>query len=152
MSITIILGAVLIADTIAMRRFFALSRTDPVAHRIFLWADEQSVMQRNYAVEPHTYRMTQNVPLLSIRGTQQHDINGFRNGSRNVSRSRPVGQVRVLASGGSTTYSHPFVKDPQQAWIMQIGQLLREHYQLGEDQLLAINAGMPGATTKENLI
>jgi lysophospholipase L1-like esterase len=93
----------------------------------------------------HPYLDYMNAPQYAKGGTH-HDARGFR-GPRFATPKAP-GAFRVVALGGSTTYSE-FIDDDRDTYPAQLEKSLRA---LGYGGVEVINAGAPGYTSWESLV
>ena len=81
------------------------------------------------------------------RGGTTHNALGYRNEEFPV--IKPEGEFRIVAIGGSSTYSIS-VKDNEQTFTAQLAKILREKY--GYENVRVINAGVGGYNSSESLI
>lgn len=58
-------------------------------------------------------------------------------------------EIKILALGGSTTNSYPYVEDNNKIWTKLLENKIEEHL---EKKTIVINAGLPSATTQELMI
>lgn len=93
----------------------------------------------------HPYLNYMNAPKYKKNGTR-HDKRGYR-GPR-FSKHKAPGAFRIVAIGGSTTYTE-FVDDDRDTYPAQLQKRLRK---LGYAKIEVINAGAPGYTSWESLI
>ena len=80
-------------------------------------------------------------------GGNRHNSLGFRGDE--IARQKPDGVYRIVAVGGSTTYSMGVVLDYTQSYPHQMGEYLRS---LGYDQVEVINAGVGGYSSYQSLL
>ena len=146
---TTLIGGTYIGDTYCLNKFYELPNGMPEKEYVLTLTEERE--DKMYSVQPNPFTLTENIPNFTFEGRKQHNSLGYRNGDQEFSLKKPEGQIRIEAIGGSTTHEFPFVMDPKDTWIMQLGEMLRAHYQLSENQLLAINGGMSGASTNSLL-
>jgi lysophospholipase L1-like esterase len=93
----------------------------------------------------HPYMLFWNRPDFSAMGFRQTNSLGYRNAYEPAPRKG----LRILALGGSTTYSFPFVPDPGKIWTALVESELRRSRPGELVELL--NAGAPYATSAELL-
>jgi lysophospholipase L1-like esterase len=79
------------------------------------------------------------------RSAGQIDLFGLR--GPEIQKEKKPGVLRILFLGGSTTYSVS-VADYRDTWPWQLGQMIQKETELSIEVL---NAGLPYATTAENL-
>lgn len=99
---------------------------------------------------PHHYTLYNLRPNLKKDDGTIHNGFGLRD-DRNFSDSDK--NTRIVFIGGSTTYTVG-LKDNKDIFSYRLENLLKEHYKnttFGQ-QIQVINAGMPGATSAENLL
>lgn len=92
---------------------------------------------------PHPYMLYVNKPNLFGRGFRQTDERGYRI-VKQLPHQPGERQRRVLVLGGSTTYSYPYVANPDDAWPSQLQKKLGPRFEV-------INAGLGSATSAELL-
>jgi len=97
---------------------------------------------------PQPYLVYAPAPAYANKGIKQHNVDGYR--GKRVPLEREAGVLRVLAMGGSTTYS-THVAEPSQAYPAQLEQRLREMLPEGKHDVDVINAGLPSGTSAELL-
>jgi hypothetical protein len=95
----------------------------------------------------HPYVLYANAPGFHDAGFRQINALGYR--GPDVTIEKPPGLVRILALGGSTTLSYPFVKDPARTWVATLEDRLNQA--AGARRFQVINAGLPYATSAELL-
>ena len=105
----------------------------------------QDVDKRNLSWSPHHF--LGHVPTPNYRhGANKHNAMGFRGEEFEV--DKPANAFRIVAIGGSTTYSID-VQDYRHSYPY----LLEEHlHESGFDDIEVINAGAAGYTSHQNLI
>jgi lysophospholipase L1-like esterase len=94
----------------------------------------------------HPYLYYAYRPGFETFGRVQFNSHGHRGPERPV--AKPPGVFRILALGGSTTVSFPYVPDPASAWPAQLERLLAE---TTGARVEVINGGLHAATTAELL-
>ncbi len=94
----------------------------------------------------HPYLYYAYRPGFEALGMVQFNSHGHRGPERPV--AKPPGVFRVLALGGSTTVSFPYVPNPGSAWPAQLERLLAE--KTGA-RVEVINGGLHAATSAELL-
>jgi len=95
---------------------------------------------------PHHYLNYYATPNYR-RGRQAHNSLGYR--GREFPVDKPDGIFRIVALGGSTTYSVT-VKDNEKTFTRQLENILRDRF--GTDSIEVINAGVGGYSSWESLI
>jgi len=98
------------------------------------------------AIESHPYLLYQNTSNYYADGILQH--NSFRYRGKEFDFKKADSSIRILALGGSTTYSYPYVKNPVDTWVSQLEIMLKEKINV---DIETINGGLPNATTAELL-
>ena len=127
-----------------------------VTSRIWLEHFANSEQTRKYALfediepakfqyAPHHYLDYYTSPDFR-RGLTSHNSLGFRN--REFSREKPAGVFRIVALGGSTTYTVK-VEDNEKTFTAQLERILRRQY--GHPSVEVVNAGVGGYTSWESL-
>ena len=100
--------------------------------------------------EPHHYSIYIPRRNLSTPEGLRHNHLGLRD-----DRTLPPDPraIRIVFVGGSTTYTHD-IRDNGAIFSTGLERLLNDRYRdrLGERRIEVVNAGMPGATSAENLI
>ncbi|MFH2136971.1 MAG: SGNH/GDSL hydrolase family protein [Candidatus Omnitrophota bacterium] len=99
-----------------------------------------------YSIEPHPYLLYQNTRNYYADGFQQNNSQGYR--GKEFDQKKSDSSIRILALGGSTTDMYPYIKNPNDTWISQLGDMLREKI---NPNIETINAGLNYATTAELL-
>lgn len=102
---------------------------------------------RDGLVIPHPYLLYVARPGYHEFGFTQVNSLGYR--GHEIARDKPAGTYRILCLGGSTTFSFPFIKDPDRAWPGLIETELNRRYP--DRRFEVINAGLPYATSAELL-
>ena len=95
---------------------------------------------------PHHYLNYYPSPNYNKDGTYHNSL-GYRNDEFPI--KKPEGTIRIVALGGSTTYTEK-VKDNAKTFTAQLENILKEQY--GYSNVQVINAGVPGYNTWESLI
>lgn len=116
--------------------------------------DEQSALYRlgtevdpaKLQWSPHHYLNYAPTPNFEKDGTR-HNSRGFRD--REFSIEKPEGTFRIVALGGSTTYTIR-VPDNEKMFTRQLENILRDTY--GFENVEIINAGVGGYDSWESLI
>lgn len=140
-------GRLLLALTSLVATVMLIEGFDQTLYRIRnkRWLFKESVEQSAPILfQRHPWLMVSPIPNLSItRGniTVSHNALGFR--GKPFSMDKLVGQRRIVAYGGSTTYCTGVTDDD--TWPEQLEHQLGPPYQV-------VNAGMPGYTTAEHII
>ena len=80
-------------------------------------------------------------------GPRYHNSLGYR--GPEISETKPAGGYRIVALGGSTTYTEA-VKDNKKTFTSQLERILRQQY--GRANIEVINAGAGGYNSWESLI
>lgn len=106
----IIIVAVPLADTYCLEQFYLLPYGSSGKRRVLKLTGENT--DEMYSLQPHPYTISENIPRYRFKGRQQHNSLGYRNGNLEFTLKKPQGQIRILAIGGSTTHSFPFVENP----------------------------------------
>lgn len=96
-------------------------------------------------VVPHPYLCYANTPGYR-RGALSHNREGFR--GPDFSLQKPSGVFRIVALGGSTTYTEG-VSDNREIFTAHLERMLRER---GFGRVEVINGGVPGYNTWETLV
>ncbi len=96
-------------------------------------------------VVPHPYLCYANTPGYR-RGSLSHNREGFR--GPEIALQKPEGVFRIVALGGSTTYTEG-VADDREIFTAHLERMLRER---GFGRVEVINGGVPGYNTWETLI
>lgn len=94
----------------------------------------------------HPYLFYAYRPGYAAFGFTQFNSLGYR--GREVARAKDPGVLRVLAVGGSTTVSFPYVPNPDDAWPAQLERILAERTGA---RVEVINGGLHAATSAEHL-
>jgi lysophospholipase L1-like esterase len=94
----------------------------------------------------HPYLFYAYRPGYAAFGFTQFNSLGYR--GREVARTKDPGVLRVLAVGGSTTVSFPYIPNPDDAWPAQLERILGERTGA---RVEVINAGLHAATSAEHL-
>jgi lysophospholipase L1-like esterase len=95
---------------------------------------------------PHHYLNYYPTPNFR-KGLTFHNSLGYRN--REFSLEKPNGVYRIVALGGSTTYTVR-VEDNEKTFTAQLERLLRDEYRYPNVEV--INAGVPGYNSHESLM
>jgi hypothetical protein len=119
-----------LADADDYRQYALYTQINPSA---FKWTGHHYL---NYYPSPH----------YNDEGTSHNSL-GYRNDEFPV--EKPAGVYRIVALGGSTTYTEK-VKDNAKTFTAQLENVLRGQY--GYQGVQVINAGVPGYNTWESLI
>ena len=93
----------------------------------------------------HPYMLFATRPNFESMGFHQTNSLGYRN----ATEPRADKGLRILALGGSTTWSFPWVPDPSKAWTSLLEKDLRSRHSV--DRVEVLNAGVPYATSAEIL-
>lgn len=117
--------------------------TDAQARDVKLSGD---VDQRSLQWSPHHYLDYYPTPNYR-RGRTSHNSLGYRD--REFSVHKPAGTFRIVALGGSTTYTE-MVKDNEKTFTHQLENILRDEFNHRDVQV--INAGVSGYNSWESLI
>lgn len=94
----------------------------------------------------HPYLFYAYRPGYTALGYTQFNSLGYR--GREITREKAPGLLRILAVGGSTTVSFPYLANPDDAWPAQLERLLAERTGA---RVEVVNAGLHAATSAENL-
>lgn len=94
-------------------------------------------------IEPRPYGLYWNRPNYFRKGFQQTDSNGFRFKGYDVNINKS--KKRILAYGGSTTFSDHVFKDPTKCWTF----LLENTFQENGYGIEVVNCGLNYALTNE---
>jgi lysophospholipase L1-like esterase len=94
----------------------------------------------------HPYLFYAYRPGYAALGYTQFNANGYR--GREIPLAKDPDVLRVLAVGGSTTVSFPYLPNPEDAWPAQLERLLAERTGA---RVEVINAGLHAATSAEHL-
>ena len=106
----------------------------------------QRVAEGGMVVQPHPYLAYVTSPGFS-KGKLRHDERGYRHEA--IVSPKPEGLFRIVALGGSTTYSTS-IEANEESFTYQLQRQLREDY--GHDDVEVICAGVAGYTSWETLI
>lgn len=106
----------------------------------------QDAARSQLSVTPHHYLIYYPTPNYR-RGSRSHNSLGYRNAEFPV--KKPAGTFRIVAVGGSTTYTAK-VWDNDKTFTAQLENLLRKEY--GHSNVEVINAGVGGYGSAESLI
>ncbi|MDI9383416.1 MAG: SGNH/GDSL hydrolase family protein [Verrucomicrobiota bacterium] len=98
----------------------------------------------NYVQHPYLYYTAR--PHQVAFNIQQTNSYGHRNPEVSVERS--PGVVRIMAIGGSTTNSFPYISDPEKTWIAQAARKLEEEAGVRVEY---INAGLHAGNSADLL-
>src|SRR3954471_7962404 len=101
------------------------------------------VYDEDSSIIPHPYLLYANRPGFSGKGFLQTDAAGYRIVPQ-PERATTEPPQKILALGGSTTFSYPYVADPANAWPAQLQTILGPGVEV-------INAGLSSATSAELL-
>ncbi|MFT5189985.1 MAG: lysophospholipase L1-like esterase [Verrucomicrobiales bacterium] len=115
----------------------------PIRHQFSVFEDLPSKERR---VTPHPYLGYTNTPSYQ-RDAVHHNSLGWRGPETTL--DKPEGTFRILAMGGSTTYTEA-VADDAKTFPAQLQRILHEEH--GLTQIEVINAGIPGYNSWESLI
>lgn len=96
---------------------------------------------------PRTYGLYWQADNYFSNGFKQTDINGFRWKGYDVPKTKST--IRILAYGGSTTFSNHFLPNPQDCWPHLLEQRLNSDSQVSNVEV--INAGLNYGMTPEIL-
>lgn len=142
-----LMAAVLLvlADYIAGRLYPRITPLSGQAAVASLLGDEESA-QTGYFL-PHPYLHYTYRPYYQVFNATQFNARGHRGDE--VTRIPEPGVMRILAIGGSTTVSFPYVKDPSEAWPSQLEAMLRQKTGL---RIEVINAGLHDANSADLLL
>jgi lysophospholipase L1-like esterase len=99
---------------------------------------------------PHHYTLYNLRPNFELPDGTKHNQWGIRD-HRTFDQKNT--EIRVVFIGGSTTYTTA-IKDNEKIFSYRLEKLLNKHYEnlLQDKKIQVINAGMPGATSAENLL
>jgi lysophospholipase L1-like esterase len=97
--------------------------------------------------QPHPYILYTNRPGFADKDAVQINSLGYR--GRDIAREKPAGTYRVLALGGSTTLSWPFIEDAKRTWTARVEAGLARRYP--DRTFEVVNAGQAYATSAELL-
>lgn len=97
-------------------------------------------------IEPLPYYLYINKPGSSLEGKVQ--INSLGHRGPEIPEVPPLGTLRILAIGGSTTYGW-LLKDYTDTWPSLLEERLAKMLQR---RVEVINAGLPGATSAEEMV
>lgn len=95
----------------------------------------------------HPYLHYANRPYYTVFNATQFNARGHRGDE--VAQLPEPGFVRILAIGGSTTVSFPYVKYPSETWAAQLETMLREKTGLCVE---VINAGLNDANSADLML
>jgi len=98
-------------------------------------------------MQSHPYLLYTNRPGFASDGVVQINSLGYR--GREITLEKPPGTYRILALGGSTTLSWPYIKDPNRTWTAQVEAGLSRRFPGRKFEV--INAGLPYGTSAELL-
>jgi hypothetical protein len=96
---------------------------------------------------PHPYLHYVNRPYYEAFNATQFNWRGHRGDE--VSQLPEPGVLRILAIGGSTTVSFPYVTHPSQTWAARLEEMLRQQTGLCVE---VINAGLHDANSADLLL
>lgn len=121
--------------------------------RYFATSLQKAQYQAYTEIEPHEFRWTRH-PYLNYypapnfrQGKTFHNSLGYRN--KEFSPKKPPGLFRIVALGGSTTYTIR-VDDNEKTYPSQLEVILQQQY--GYHHVEVINAGIGGHNSWETLI
>ncbi len=115
----------------------------PIRHQFSVFED---VPPRERRVSTHPYLTYVNTPGYT-QGDKHHNALGWRGPETTL--TKPEGTFRILALGGSTTYTEAVGAD-RETFPAHLQRLLREEH--GYSTVEVINAGVPGYNSFESLI
>ena len=107
---------------------------------MYLWSREE-INTQDQLVKPVPY-----LNYVANPAHPEHNAMGYRNPE--IVLPKPEGVFRIVALGGSTTYSTG--TSPEESYPAFLQQILREDY--GYTQVEVINGGMSGYTSWENFV
>jgi len=134
----VILLITLFAIEVVFRIYIASNGTHD-EQVMYLWSREE-INAQDQLVKP--------VPYLNYIANPEHPEHnklGYR--GKDINLPKPEGVFRIVALGGSTTYSTG--TSPEESYPAFLQQILRDDY--GYTQVEVINGGMSGYTSWENL-
>ena len=94
----------------------------------------------------HPYLFYAYRPGYAALGYTQFNSLGYR--GREIARDKDPAVLRILAVGGSTTVSFPYIPKPDDAWPAQLERILAERTGA---RVEVVNAGLHAATSAEHL-
>jgi lysophospholipase L1-like esterase len=94
----------------------------------------------------HPYLFYAYRPGYAALGFTQFNSLGYR--GHEIAREKNPAVLRILAVGGSTTVSFPYLPDPDDAWPAQLERILAERTGA---RVEVVNAGLHAATSAEHL-
>ncbi len=106
----------------------------------------EQVKPKAWRIQPHHYLNYITTPNYQ-RGELSHNSLGFRGAE--IADPKPDSSYRIVAIGGSTTYTE-FVRKNSKTYPFLLEQILREEYQ--HPNIEVINAGVPGYNSWESLM
>lgn len=130
----------------AILRVWLFQFASPGIFSRLVFYEETPSYQRKYS--PHPYLNYGLTPGYRSRfSNNKHNSLGYRGDE--ISALKTEGVFRIVAIGGSTTYT-AMVEDYRSAYPFLLQEILREKY--GYRDVEVINAGVGGYSTHENLI
>lgn len=106
--------------------------------------------RRILTLTPHAYLVYENTPNYEAHGYRQHNNQGYRNSNNLVLEKNDL-IIRVLALGGSTTYSRG-VDNPEDSWVEKLQAIVNDTLKYSTNyQVEIINGGLPWGTSGELL-
>lgn len=120
-------------------RIYIASNGTPDEQAMYLWSREE-INAQDQLVKP--------VPYLNYIANPEHpEHNKFGYRGTEIDLPKPDGIFRIVALGGSTTYSTG--TSPEESYPAFLQKILRDEY--GYTQVEVINGGMQGYSSWENL-
>lgn len=141
----IAVGLLALADYVAGRLYSRITPESGRAAVASLLGDDEN-KQTGYFLQ-HPYLHYAYRPYYNVFNATQFNSRGHRGDE--VTQLPEPGVVRIMAIGGSTTVSFPFVRDPSETWSAQLEVLLREKTGL---RVEVINAGLHDANSADLLL
>lgn len=136
------LGLSLLMLEVGARLWLNLLATPEQYYQYALYTD---IPAGEFRWTPHHYLNYYPTPNFK-RGLTYHNSLGYRN--REFSVRKPAGVSRIVALGGSTTYTEK-VEDNDKTFTAQLEKVLKDDYGYTVE---VINAGVPGYNSWESLI
>lgn len=120
-------------------RIYIASNGTPDEQAMYLWSREE-INAQDQLVKPVPY-----LTYIANPDHPEHNTLGYR--GNDIELPKPEGVFRIVALGGSTTYSTG--TSPEESYPAFLQQILRDDY--GYTQVEVINGGMSGYSSWENL-
>jgi lysophospholipase L1-like esterase len=124
----------------AIFRIYIASNGTRDEQAMYLWSREE-INAQDQLVKPVPY-----LDYIANPENPEHNKLGYR--GEDIENPKPEGVFRIVALGGSTTYSTGTSSEESYPAVLQ--QILRDEY--GYTQVEVINGGMSGYSSWENLI